>query len=108
MRGVLLLLKVGGQAFARLMELAFADDVVPIKDAARLVPEECHRDAFRDAGSHQIPGGRSSAIVQIPAGEIRGAAGSRPRDFPAALGRVRGIRASSRPRSRRYERSGSC
>ena len=51
-RSELLLLEVGGQAFAGLVEFTFADDVVPIKDAARLVPEECHRDAFRYAGSH--------------------------------------------------------
>src|SRR5688572_12807805 len=54
----------GVQLLRGFNEIAFADDVVALEHRARLVAGQLHRDAFGDAGAHEIPNGRASKVVR--------------------------------------------
>ena len=78
--------EIGEQAFAGLMQFALADDVVAIKHAARFVAEQDHGDPFGDTGPDEVARGGAPAVVQIAAGDVRGAAGSGPTGTPRPHG----------------------
>jgi hypothetical protein len=78
---------VGGEPIARIQQILFADDVVPVEDTAGFVPGQHHGDAFGDAGPDQIAGGRAPAVVEMLAGQARESTGAVPA-FPEVDNRM--------------------
>ena len=49
----------------RISQVATADDVVSLKDRARLVAGELHGHPLGDAGAHEVPNGGSTTIADV-------------------------------------------
>ena len=56
--------QVGMCAFDRIAEILLVDNVVPIKDAARLVPTDRHRHTLRDTGPNHVAHRRSPKVME--------------------------------------------